>query len=226
MISIFMLIKRQIQREYLVYMRQKKSWLNALIFFILILIFFPLTMPSDARLLHLIGPGVIWIAVLLSGLLSAERLFQSDYDDGVIEIWLASGYPISALVLAKIVMHWMVSIIPILILSPILSMLFGFGRHDTVVLLLSLLFGTPAIVMLCSFAAAFSTSLQQKGLLMGLILLPLTIPVMILGSITMTTSMNSMPANGYLAYLLALSCLTITMLPFAIASVIKAGMTD
>lgn len=226
MISLAALIKRQIHREYHVHMRHKQSWLNAVVFFILILVFFPLTMPADSNVLRVLGPGVVWMAVLLAGLLSSERLFQADYDEGVIELWLASGFPISALVLAKTLVHWLLTIVPMLVLSPMLSMLFDLTGYETLILLLSLICGTPTIVMLCALAAAFSTSLQQKSVLMGLILLPLTIPVMILGAATTTAAMNHMEVNGYLACLLALSCLAIAGLPFAVASVVKAGMAD
>ncbi|PJD90708.1 MAG: heme exporter protein CcmB [Legionella sp.] len=224
MMSLSKLMYQQIQREWRVQMRQKKSWANSLVFFSMIMIFFPLTLPSDPQLQRIIAPGVVWVAVLLSSLLSAERLFQSDYDEGVIELWLVSGQPVSALVLAKVTLHWVLTLIPLIGVSPIIALLFGLDGYAIFVLVMSLICGTPAIMFLSALAAAFGTALRQKGVIMGLILLPLTIPIMILGSATTTAAVSGLPVSGYLAWSLVLSCCAVAALPFAIAGVIRANM--
>ncbi len=226
MMDVVRLFKRQFARECLVHARQVRMVVNACLFFFMIMVFFPLTMPPDAPLLRTILPGLVWIAVLLAMLLSSERLFQSDYDDGVIEQWLVSGYPISVFVAAKVLSQWLVTIVPILFFCPILALLFTLTMHETVVLMLSLLCGTPAILFLCALAAAFGTGLRQTGVLMALILLPLTIPVMIFGSGAILAVMQGLPAQGYLAILLAMSCLAVVFLPFAVAGVARIGFVD
>ncbi len=220
------LFKRQLTRELIIHTRQLRMIGNACLFFLMIMVFFPLTMPPDAILLRTILPGLVWIAALLAMLLSSERLFQQDYDDGVIEQWLVSGIPVSLFIGAKVLLHWLASLLPILLFCPLLALLFALTAHETLILMLSLLCGTPTILFLCALAAAFGTGLRQKGVLMALILLPLTIPVMIFGSGAVTAAMQGLPAGGYLAILLAMSVVAAVFLPFAIAGVARIGFVD
>ncbi|WP_035893754.1 heme exporter protein CcmB [Legionella oakridgensis] len=224
--SLGLLFKRQLQRETLLITRQLRFIVNAILFFLMILIFFPLTMPADRALLRMIAPGLIWIALLLAMLLSAERLFQQDYEDGVIEQWLVSGYPVSLMVLAKILTHWLFNLLPLIILCPAIALLFAFNVHETVILIMSLMCGSPALLFLCALAAVFSGGLKQRGVFMALILLPLTIPVMIFGSGTVTMAMQGMEVRGYLALLLAMSLVTVGFLPFAIAAMMRISLAD
>lgn len=217
---------RQFQRELLIHMRQPRLLINASLFFVMIVVFFPLTMPSSSLLLKQIAPGLVWMAVLLAALLASERLFQQDYDDGVIEQWLVSGYSLRIIVSAKMLAHWLLTVTPLLLFCPIFALLFGFTGYELMILLLVLILGTPAILALCALAAAFGTGMQQKGILMALVLLPLTVPVMIFGSGTITACMQGLPVSGYLAILLAISILAVGFLPFAIAAVIRIGLAD
>lgn len=222
--SLLSLFKRQCLREMHVSLRQRRLIINATLFFLMMIVFFPLTITPDLGLLRSIAPGFIWIAVLLAMLLSAERLFQQDYDDGVIEQWLTSGYPMTVFVSAKIGVHWVLSVLPLLLLCPFMAILFSMNGHETGVLMISLVVGTPTLLFLCALAAAFSTGLQQKGMLMGLVLLPLTIPVMIFGSATLAAAMQGLSVDGYLALLLALSLLASGLLSLAVAGVIKIAL--
>ena len=222
--SVFFL--HQLKRETRLIFRQSKQLINAVMFFLMIMIFFPLTMPADIELLRKFAPGLVWIAILLSMLLSAERLFQQDYEDGVIEQWLLSGYPLYGFIFAKTVVHWVFILFSILLLSPLLMVLFNFNRFEMISLLLSLICGTPALFFLCALAAVFGAGVKQKGVFMALIVLPLTIPVMIFGSSTLTAAMSGFEVQGYLALLLAMSILTLFFLPFAIAAMIKVGMVE
>lgn len=226
MMSLVTLFKRQVARESLLHMRELRLCLNACLFFLMIIVFFPLTMPPSAELLRTIAPGLVWIAMLFSLFLSSERLFQQDYDDGVIEQWLVSGYPVSLLVFAKMLVHWVINITPMIILCPIIAVLLRLSIHETIILITSLIFGTPTITALCTMAVAFSTGLKQKGIIMGLVVLPLTIPIMILGSAAITSAMQGFDVMAYLALLLAMSCFTMALLPFAIAGIVRAGLVD
>ncbi|WP_058497381.1 heme exporter protein CcmB [Legionella drozanskii] len=224
--SLTTLFGRQFQRELLLHIRQPRLLLHSSLFFLMVTIFFPLTMPPDIRILHLVAPGLVWIAMLLAMLLTSVGLFQQDYEDGVIEQWLISSYPLSVIVAAKLTVHWLINLLPMLIFCPLLALLFQFTWSELGVLMLSLLVGTPAILFLCGFAAAFSAGMQQKGVLMALVLLPLTIPIMVFGSGSLTAAMQGLPALGYLAILLALSLLALGFLPFAIAAVIRISLVD
>ena len=221
-----MMFMRQLNREYLMHARQLRMIVNSCLFFLMIMVFFPLTMPPDPALLRTILPGLVWIAVLFAILLSSERLFQQDYDDGVIEQWLVSGYPLSVYVAAKVCMHGLSTLLPILLFCPFLALLFALNGHETLILMLSLLCGTPAILFLCALAAAFGTGLRQKGVLMALVLLPLTIPVMIFGSGAITAAMQGLPVVGYLAILLAISVMATGFLPFAVAGIARISFVD
>lgn len=221
--SIFM---RQLRREFLMNARQLRMTVNSSLFFLMIMVFFPLTMPPDPVLLRTILPGLVWIAVLLSILLSSERLFQQDYEDGVVEQWLVSGYPVSLFVVAKVSIHWLFTLVPIVFFCPFLAVLFALSAQESLVLMLGLLCGTPAMLFLCALAAAFGTGLRQKGVLMALILLPLTIPVMIFGSAALTAAMQGLPVVGYLAILLSMSVIATGFLPFAVAGIVRVGFVD
>lgn len=219
--SLTYLCWQQIRREWMIQMRQKKSWLNSLLFFAMIVFFFPMTLPADPQLDRIIVPGVIWITLLLANLLAAERLFQVEHDEGILDLWLTSGQPLTLFVIAKIGVHWVLTLFPILMLLPIVAVLFHMNPSVTAVLGLSLLCGTLPILLLSGLAAAYGTVLPQKGILMGLIILPLILPILILGAATTTAAAAFLPVGGYLAYLTALSCFSLATIPFAITSVLK-----
>ncbi|CDZ78915.1 Cytochrome c-type biogenesis protein CcmB [Legionella massiliensis] len=220
------LFYKQCQREILLHIRQPRLLLHASLFFLMVTIFFPLTMPPDAAILRALAPGLVWIAMLLSMLLTSASFFQQDYEDGVIEQWLISSYPLSLIIAAKLVIHWLINLLPMLLFCPLLALLFNLSLSETWVLQLSLILGTPAILFLCGLAAAFSAGVQQKGVLMALVLLPLTVPIMIFGSGTLTAAMHGLQVTGYLAILLALSILAAGFLPFAIAAVIRINLVE
>lgn len=226
MMDLVMLFTRQLKCELRMHLRQVRMIVNASLFFLMVMVFFPLTMPPDTALLRTILPGLVWIAVLLAMLLSSERLYQQDYDDGVIEQWLVSGKPLSLFIAAKVWIQWLLTMLPIFLFCPFLAVLFALNVHEMLILMLSLLCGTPTILFLCALAAAFGTGLRQKGVLMALILLPLTIPVMIFGSGAITAAMQGLPVQGYLALLLAMSIISAGFLPIAVAGVAQISFID
>lgn len=224
--SELLLFARQFRRELLIQVRQIRLLVNSCLFFLMILFIFPLTLRPEIALMRTIAPGLIWMAILLSMLLSAERLFQQDYDQGVIEQWLVSGQTLSFMVSAKILAHWFFNLLPLLILCPLVALIFSFSAWETWILVFSLLCGTPALIFLCALAAAFGVGVNQRGALMALILLPLTLPLLIFGSGTLTIAIQGLPVSGYLALLLAMSIITITFLPSAIAAVMRISHVD
>lgn len=220
------LFLKSFQREMLIQTRQVRYIINSCLFFLMLLFIFPLTLKPEAALMRTVAPGLIWMAILLSLLLSAERLFQQDYEQGVMEQWLVSGRPLSLMISAKVLAHWLLNIIPFLILSPLVAVIFSFNFHDTLILVLSLICGTPALFFLCALAAAFGVGVNQRGALMALILLPLTLPLLIFGSGTLTIAMQGLPVSGYLALLLAMSLIAASFLPYAIAGVVRISHMD
>lgn len=223
--SVFTQFYRQCQRNLLLQWRQPSLLVNSALFFIMITAFFPLALPFDPNALRTFAPGIIWISVLLTLLLASERLFQQDYDDGVLEQSLISGQALAGYALAKLLVQWLLILLPLLLFCPILALMFGFTWSVTAYLLLILTLGTPSMLCLCALAAAFSTGLSQKGVVMALIVLPLTIPVMIIGSMAVTAAMQALPLSAYLALLLALALLSLSFLPLSIAAVLRIGLS-
>jgi heme exporter protein B len=221
-----LLFIKQFKREWLIQMRQIRYLINSCLFFLMLLFIFPLTIRPEIQLMRTIAPGLIWMAILLSMLLSAERLFQQDYEQGVVEQWLVSGESLSVIVSAKALAHWFFNLLPLLVLSPLVAVLFSFSAWETWILILSLLCGTPALLFLCALAGAFGVGVNQKGALMALILLPLTLPLLIFGSGTLNIAMQGMPVSGYLALLLAMSVIAVGFLPYAIAGVMRISQAD
>lgn len=217
---------QQLQREFLVQSRQKRVLLNSCLFFLMILFFFPLTMKPDPLLMKTIASGLIWLSLLLSLLLSAEQLFLLDYEHGVIEQWLVSGLPLHSIITAKIIAHWFFNIIPVLILCPLIALIFSFNLNELVVLIISLLCGTPALFSLCTLAASFGLGVNQKGVLMALILLPLTLPILIFGSGIINLAIQDFPITGQCALLCAFSIISVGLLPFAVAGILRINPTE
>jgi heme exporter protein B len=225
-ISGFSLFIKQFKRELLIQVRQIRYLVNSCLFFLMLLFIFPLTLRPEIVLIRIIAPGLIWMAMLLSTLLSVERLFQQDYDHGVIEQWLVSGQSLNLIVSAKIFAHWMFNLLPILALSPLMATLFSFSLWEVWGLVLSLLCGTLPLFFLCALAAVFGVGVSQRGALMPLIVLPLTLPLLIFGSGTLNMAMQDLPISGYLALLLAMSVMAVGFLPYAIAGVIRISHVD
>lgn len=224
--ELFQKISRQFQREMLLHCRQPRQMIYSCLFFLMVLVLFPLTISAENTTLRLLAPGLIWIDVLFAFFLGSERLFQQDYEDGVIEQWLVSGYPLSLLIFAKILAHWMLNILPLILLCPLIAIFLGLNGHELLILIASLVLGTPAIFFLCALAASFSAGIKQKGLLMALILFPLTIPVMIFGSATLTAVIHGQAVSGYIALLLGISTLAVGLVPFAAAGVVGLCLSE
>lgn len=225
MSSLLSLFLKQCTRELLIQVRQPRFLVNSCLFFFIFLFMFPLTLKPELMLLRTLAPGLVWMAILLSLLLSAERLFQQDYEYGVIEQWLVSGQSLPLLISAKVVAHWLFHLLPLLVLCPMVAVLFSLSLWETWVLVLTIICGTPALFFLCAMVAAFGVG-NQKGVLMALILLPLTLPLLIFASGTLNIAMQGLPISAYLALLLAMSVIAIGFLPYAIAGVMRISYVE
>lgn len=220
------IFRQQFYRNFLINIRQPRLIANTCLFFIMIIVFFPLSLAPDNNLLKQVVPGLIWMTILLSSLLASERLFQQDYEDGVIEQWLIAGNDLTLIVFTKVLLQWLLIIVPIIIICPLLGLIFDFSLTELIVLIMSLFLGSPAILFLCALATAFSTGQQQKGILMALVLLPLAIPIMIFGSATLLATFQHQGVLGYFAILFAFSLICISFLPFAISAVIRISLVE
>ena len=153
-----------------------------LLFYVLVVVLFPLGVGADPALLHALGPGVLWVAALLASLLSLPRLFAADFADGTLEQIALSRYPLPALISGKILAHWATTGLPVTVLSPLLGLQFGLRGDELAVLALGLLLGTPTLSLLGAIGAALTLGLRTGGGLLALLILPLYVPILIFGA--------------------------------------------
>lgn len=213
-------------RELRLLVRRPAELLNPLVFFAIVIALFPLAVGPEAQLLQTLSPGLVWVAALLAVLLSLDGLFRSDFDDGSLEQWVLSPHPLALLVLAKVLAHWLFSGLALVLLAPLLALMLGLPGQCVPVLMLSLLLGTPTLSLLGAVGAALTVGLKRGGLLLALLILPLYIPVLILGSGALQAALQGMPATGYLLWLGSLAALALTLTPFAIAEGLKISVAE
>ncbi len=189
-----------------------------LIFFLSIITLTPFAIGPDLNLLARIAPAIIWIAVLLATLLGLDRLFQADEDDGVLDVLHTSILPLELIVLIKCIAHWLTTALPLIIATPVFALMLGLGTGDLWVLSLSLLAGTPALTLIGAIGAALTVSVRRGGLLMAVLILPLTIPVLIFGVAAQDPNVPSMLP---ILVLVAFSLAAIALAPIAAAAALR-----
>ncbi|WP_313087980.1 heme exporter protein CcmB [Pseudomonas sp.] len=223
MSTVFTLL---LARESRLLFRRPAELANPLVFFAIVIALFPLAVGPESQLLQTISPGLIWVAALLAVLLSLDGLFRSDFEDGSLEQWVVSPHPLALLVLAKVLAHWLFSGLALVLLAPLLGLMLGMPASALPVLLMSLLLGTPILSLLGAVGAALTVGLKRGGLLLALLILPLYIPVLILGSGALQAALQGLPAAGYLLWLSSLTVLAVTLTPFAIAAGLKISVGE
>jgi len=210
-----------LSREMRLLARRPSDLANPLVFFAIVIALFPLAVGPETQVLQTLSPGLVWVAALLAVLLSLDGLFRSDFEDGSLEQWVLSSHPLPLLVLAKVLAHWLFSGLALVLLAPVLALMLGLPGRCLPILLISLLLGTPVLSLLGAVGAALTVGLKRGGLLLALLILPLYIPVLILGSGALQAALQGLPASGHLLWLASLTALAVTLTPFAIA----AGLT-
>ncbi|MGH8580643.1 MAG: heme exporter protein CcmB [Gammaproteobacteria bacterium] len=208
------LIKRDVVLAY----RCRAELANPVLFFAVITVLFPLSASPDEETLKLLGPGVLWVAALLSTVLSLGPLFRSDFDDGALEQMLMSPHPLPALIVAKVFAHWLVTGLPLIAMSPALALLLNLPPQALPVLLSSLALGTPVLSFVGAIGIALTVGLRNGGMLLALLVLPLYVPVLIFGAGAVHAAVFQLDASGQLFLLGALLALAATLAPWAIAA--------
>jgi heme exporter protein B len=217
-----MIIKREVTLQF----RSLRGVVNASLFFLMVLLLFPLSFPADPVFLKRVLPGLVWIAALFAFFLSADGLFQHEDEDGVLEQWLLSSYLMHHRIRIKLWVHWVLHMLPLLVLCPLVALVFNLNASELGLLMLSLVCGTPTLVGLSAFSASFGLGLVRPGLFTALIVLPLTLPVMVFGGGVLSSMMQGLPVGGHVALLLAVSIMALWLMPYAIAAVIRVGVAD
>jgi len=214
-----------IRRDVMLALRQGGGAGTAVGFFLVVVALMPLGIGPDLKLLTRIAPGALWIALLLSVLLSAERIFQPDYEDGSLEVLLISPVPLEIAALAKAVAHWLTTGLPLTIALPFLGILLNLDAADTGPLVLASMIGTPALSLIAAFGTALTLGVRRGGLLISMLVLPLYVPVLIFGVIASSAAMRA--ALGLTPPLLILTAITLAasvLAPVGAAAAIRAHM--
>lgn len=212
--------------ECLLGMRRSKDWLFPVCFFVIVVSLFPLAFTPDTTLLAKLFPGFIWLAALFSSLISVGTIFTADVEDNHLDQMMLSDIPLSLLITAKLLAHWCMSMLPLILLTPLLSLMFNVAASNAAVLCLGLVVGTPGLLFINSFGTALTLGLKQQGVVLGLLILPFTIPILIFGVSLVLQSQAGINFTGGLAFLAILSLTAILFLPIAIAAVLRAGLDD
>jgi heme exporter protein B len=218
--SAFMLV---LKRDLTIALRHKDDMINPLLFFVIVVTLFPLGIGPETNTLSRIAPGIIWVAALLATLLSLDRLFKSDHNDGSLEQMLLSPQPLFILVLAKVFAHWLITGLPLILIAPLLAVLLQLNELSYAALMITLLVGTPVLSLLGAIGAALTVGIKKGGVLLSLLILPLYIPVLIFSTSAIDTAALGLPYGGQIAIISALFFGSLTLAPFAVAAALKVS---
>jgi len=190
-----------IRRDLLLAFRRRSDVLTTLFFFIIVASLFPLGVGPEPQLLRTMAPGILWVAALLASMLALGRLFALDYADGTLEQMVLSSEPLTIIVIGKVIAHWIVSGLPLVLLAPVLAVQFDLPSSSVAVLFVSLLLGTPVLSLVGSIGAALTLGVRGGGVLVSLLVLPLYIPVLIFGAGSVGAEVSGVGAAAHLMLL-------------------------
>ncbi len=214
-----------LKRDLLLAYRNRGELANPMLFFIIVVSLFPLAVSPESEKLSIMAAGVIWVAALLATLLSIERIFRSDFDDGTLEQILLSPQPMPILMLAKVTAHWLVTGLPLILVTPLLAMLMHLPMEALGVLMLTLLLGTPVLSLVGAIGVALTIGLRRGGMLLTLLVLPLYTPVLIFGANAVQATMMGLGISGQMYLMAAILILALTLAPLAIGAALKISVS-
>ncbi|MGB0712864.1 MAG: heme exporter protein CcmB [Gammaproteobacteria bacterium] len=212
-------------RDLTLAMRNGTEVLTALFFFVIVVSLFPLGVGTEKETLRILGPGVVWVAALLASMLALERLFAADHADGTLELMIMTPQPLSVLVLAKIIAHWLLTGLPLVLISPLIAYQYQLAGDAAWVMMLSLAVGTPVLSLVGAIGAALTIGLRGGGILLSLLVLPLYIPVLVYGSGAVAVSSIALAdIQPYFSLLGAFLLVAVLFAPLAAAAALRISM--
>ena len=220
-INIFNVI---LKRDLMLAFRDKTDFINSLIFFIIVITLFPLTFGTKSTIVNEIIPGMIWISALLATCLSLETIFRSDFEDGSIEQLTLSRYPLTLLVSAKIFAHWITFGMPLIIISLLMGILLSLSNEIIIALFITLILGTPILSLLGSVMVALTIGLRG-GMLLNLLILPLSMPVLIFSTVAIQNAALNQSIIAETYFLSGILVLAITLAPLATAAALRIRLS-
>nr|WP_295775193.1 heme exporter protein CcmB [Rhodoferax sp.] len=213
-----------LRRDLLLVMRRKSEVLTALFFFVIVSSLFPLGIGPEPALLRKIAPGVLWVGALLASMLGLQRMFAADHADGTLEQMALSPTPLVWLVVGKVVAHWLVSGLPLVLIAPVLGLQFDLDVGSLGVLMLALLLGTPLLSLIGAIGAALTLGVRGGGVLLSLLVLPLYVPALIFGAGAVEAHVSGLGAEGHLSLLAALLVLAAFFAPWATTAAVRIAL--
>jgi len=221
---MFVALKCIIARDLTLAMRHRSDVLTTVFFFVIVVSLFPLGVGPETDLLRSMAAGVVWVSALLASMLSLGRLFADDYNDGTLEQLLLTPQPLALMVFGKVLAHWLISGLPLVLIAPLLGLQFGLGSDALLMLVVTLLLGTPVLSLVGSIGAALTLGLRGGGVLVSLLVLPLYIPVLIFGAGGVEASVSGMGAEGHLSLLAAILIMALLLAPLASAAALRISV--
>jgi len=214
-----------IRRDLLVALRVGGGALIGVLFFLSVVVLMPFAIGPDLPLLKRIGPAILWLGAMLASLLTLDRLFTADHDDGTLDLIVMSRTPLELTCLAKALAHWIASSIPLIVATPVLALMLNLDAAATLGVILTLVAGTPALTLTGMIGAALSVTLRRGGLLLPVLVLPLSIPTLIFGVVASNAAASGQPLFGApLSILVALSLFALVVGPLAAAASLRQGL--
>jgi heme exporter protein B len=223
-VSLLAAVRCIFVRDLRLALRRRADTLAAMIFFVMVVSLFPLGIGPESALLRTMAPGVVWVAALLSSMLSLTRLFADDHQDGTLEQLLLSAHPLAFLALGKIAAHWMSSGLLLVLVAPLLALQFDLSPYACGVLVLSLLLGTPVLSLLGAIGAALTVGLRGGSVLLSLLVLPLAVPVLVFGAGAVEAYNAGLGVSAHLSLLGALLVLALAAAPVVVAAALRIAL--
>ena len=212
------------RREARLALRQSADSVMVVAFFIIAVILFPFGVGPEPNTLARIGPGVIWVAALLAAMLSMERMFQADYEDGALELLVLAPVPLELTVLAKVCVHWLTTGLPLMVATPLLAIMMNVPLDALPVILLTLALGTPILSLIGAIGAALVLGARRGGVLLSLLVLPLTIPVLIFAVGAIEAELSGLAVKAHLMLLGGLLLAAAALTPWASAAAVREAV--
>jgi heme exporter protein B len=217
-------LARVVRRDLLLALRRRSDAAVALLFFVIVTSLFPLGIGAEPNLLRGLAPGVIWVAALLSSMLSLDRLFAADHADGTLEQMLLGAAPLGLVAAAKVLAHWIVAGLPLVVVAPLIALQYDLPRSLYGTLALSLLLGTPVLSLIGAIGAALILGLRGGGVLLALLVLPLYVPVLIMGAGSVEMASAGLSPDGQLMLLGAALVGAAAFAPWAVAAALRISI--
>lgn len=212
--------------ELLTAKRSLYEYLYPIAIFVLVVVLFPLSVSSDPQILRMIAPGVVWVAVLIACLLSVDGIFRTDWESGYLDTILLSTQPLSLIVLVKVLAHWCMVGLPLILVAPLLGLFLHLTYQAELALVVGLLLGTPVLCLIGAMGSALTLGLKNQGLLLMILVIPFFIPVLIFASSAVSVAGNNMPVAGQYGFLAGLLLLSVSLVPWTISGILRIGVAN